>query len=123
MQVDDDEVRHSSSFILPKATAGVNGPSSTVPVGKGKLPAMEISVNHDQVARIQTLTSEMSALRDNYAALGTSKDAIDRRAVDLQRELDTTRSRADAGTARNTPSHYTLSAHSFQILSTHTDTS
>ena len=98
LQVDDDEVRHASSYILPKAAAGVTGPGSTVPVGKGKLPAMEISVNHDQVTRIQALTSEMSVLRDNYTALGSSKDAIDRRAIDLQRELEATRSRADTGT-------------------------
>ena len=76
----------------------MNGPGITVPLGKGKLPAMEISVNHDQVTRIQALTSEMSVLRDNYTALGSSKDAIDRRAIDLQRELEATRTRADAGT-------------------------
>lgn len=82
----------------------MNGPGVTVPLGKGKLPAMEISVNHDQVNRIQALTSEMSALRENYNALGSSKDAVDRRAIDLQRELEATRSRADAGTVSTLPS-------------------
>ena len=87
LQEVDDEVRNPSAGILPRSTA-VNGPAVTEPVGTGRMPPMEISVVHDQVQRISSLSTELDRLKASYDTLSRTKEAADRRNSELLVEID-----------------------------------
>ena len=109
----DDEIRNVSAHLIPKASA-INESKVSVPVGVGKLPAMEVSVINDQVLLIQQKTLELGTWKDNYSKLALDKEAADRRIAQLLAEIEANRIKYDSN-LRKMESDFSLMKNEYDV--------